>query len=336
LVYATVIAAIYLRFGKLPPLTLPVVAFLTLLTMGVATRSKEFIRTSVLFVTVILTYEALQGLTGALISSGSVVSLAGLDRVLVGSNFVLDVQTMFYSPATTFVSTIFYGLHVFLIAVALGLFWLKDKVVYRCYMYSMVITSYLALLTFIIIPTAPPWYVGAARNLLVAGNRMLPSTFQSVQTVLLSGESDIFAAFPSLHAAYATLFSVFMFKLGKKYGLVSLPIAFGVYFSIIYLGQHYLVDLLGGIAYAMLSVYIVEKAVLDRRETGFRHWFSRTLAPRSASSTQPKTLHNLSRTLLELSPASLLFSASKQSLVGGYSSRIQSSMATFPEGALFQ
>ena len=101
---------------------------------------------------------------------------------------------------------------------------------------------------------------------------MFPSTFQSIQTVLLSGESDIFAAFPSLHIAYATLFSFFMFKIGRRYGLVSLPIAFGVYFSTVYLGQHYLVDLLGGTAYAMLSIYVVERLILNHRGNGFRHW----------------------------------------------------------------
>jgi membrane-associated phospholipid phosphatase len=273
LVYTTVTAAIYIRFGKVPELGLPVAALLAIPALGAATRSKEFVRSSVLFITVILTYEALQGLTGALVSTGSVVSLAGVDRALVGSDFSSDIQIMFNSPITTFVSTIFYGLHVFLIIIAIGLFWFKDRIVYRGYLYSMVITSYLALLTFILLPSAPPYYVGAAKNLLVTGDKMLPSALQSVQSALLSGESDVFAAFPSLHAAYATLFSVFMFKLGRKYGLVSLPIAFGVYFSIVYLGQHYLVDLLAGVAYAMLSVFVVEQLITKNQKN---HLYSST------------------------------------------------------------
>jgi membrane-associated phospholipid phosphatase len=94
---------------------------------------------------------------------------------------------------------------------------------------------------------------------------MLPTAFQNVAAVFLSGESDKVAAFPSLHAAYATLFSIFMFKLGRKYGLVSLPILGGVYFSIVYLGQHFLVDLLGGVAYASISVYAVDRLMARRR-----------------------------------------------------------------------
>lgn len=268
-VYVSIIAAVYLRFGKLPQFSLGTVALLTLPAIGLATKSREFLRSSVLIITIILTYEALQGLTGALVNSGSVVSLAGLDKALVGFDFTSAIQTAFDSTTTTLVSTYFYGLHVLLIVIAIGLFWFKDRLVYRGYTYSMIITSYLALLTFIVLPSAPPWFVGAAKDLLVTGDKMLPSVLQSAQAMLLSGESDVFAAFPSLHAAYATLFSFFMFRLGRKYGVASLPIVSGVYFSIIYLGQHYLIDLLAGIAYAMLSVYIVERLILKHQRLGF-------------------------------------------------------------------
>jgi membrane-associated phospholipid phosphatase len=270
LIYATVVAAAYLRFGTIPEVSFGVVAVLVLPFICLATKSKEFLKNSVLIVAVLLTYESLQGIAGSLVHSGSVVSLAWVDQALVGSNFAADVQIAFASSATTFVSTVFYGLHAFLIIIAFVLFWFKDKTIYRGYAYSLVVTSYLALLTFVLLPTAPPWLAGTAQNLLKTGVGMFPTAFQEVQAVLLSGESDIVAAFPSLHAAYATLFSIFMFKLGRKYGLASLPIAGGVYFSIIYLGQHFLVDLLGGIAYAGISVYAVEKVMARRQRSRFQ------------------------------------------------------------------
>jgi membrane-associated phospholipid phosphatase len=256
---------VYLRFGKFPELTLGAVALVPIPVIWLITRSREFVRSSILLITILLTYEALQGLTGTLVGTGGIISLAGLDTALVGFNFTGALQTAFLSPTTTMLATFFYGLHVFLVIIAIILFWFKDTRVYRGYAYSMILTSYLALLTFIIMPSAPPWYVGTAQNLLTTGNSMFPSAFRSVQAALLSGESDIFAAFPSLHAAYATLFSVFMFRLGKKYGLASLPILVGVYFSIIYLGQHFLVDLLAGIAYTLFSVFVVERFVMRRQ-----------------------------------------------------------------------
>jgi len=265
LVYSTVNVIMYLRFGKAPEFTLGAVAILVVPVIWLITRSREFVRSTILLITVLLTYEALQGMTGILISSGNITSLAGVDRALLGFNIISAVQADFASPSVTLMATFFYGLHVFLVLMAIVLFWFMDIKVYRGYAYSMILTSYLALLTFLILPTSPPWFTGAGQNLLATGNSMFPKTFQTIQTTLLTGESDIFAAFPSLHAAYATLFSYFMFRLGKKYGLISLPVLFGVYFSVIYLGQHYLVDILAGIAYSMLSVIVVERYVLNRQ-----------------------------------------------------------------------
>ncbi len=265
LIYVSVVAAAYVRFGTLPQVSFVVAAVLVLPFIALATRSKEFMTNSALIVAVLLTYESLQGITGTLVHSGSVVSLAPFDQALIGSNFAADVQRTFASSVTTFVSTLFYGLHVFLVVIAFVLFWFKDRTVYRGYTYSLVVTSYLALVTFVVLPTDPPWLAGTAKNLLRTGIEMFPTVFQNAQAMLLSGESDVVAAFPSLHAAYATLFSIFMFRVGRKYGLASLPIAGGVYFSIIYLGQHFLVDLLGGIAYAGISVYAVEWMMARRR-----------------------------------------------------------------------
>jgi membrane-associated phospholipid phosphatase len=270
LIYVTVVAATYLRFRTLPEITFGAIAVLSLPVIGLVTRSKEFVKNSALIIVVFLTYEALLGVAGVLVQTGNVTSLAWVDQALVGSNFAADVQQAFASPITTLVSTMFYGLHVFLIMAALALFWLKRKAVYLEYTYSLVLTTYLALFTFVVLPTAPPWMAGTALNLLKTGDKMLPNGFQTIAVALLSGESDLVAAFPSLHAAYATLFAIFMFKLGRKYGLVSLPIAGGVYFSIIYLGQHFLVDLLGGIVYAGVSAYAVQRLMTRRGNLGFR------------------------------------------------------------------
>jgi len=60
------------------------------------------------------------------------------------------------------------------------------------------------------------------------------------------------------------LFSYFTIKLKRTYALVSIPIMVGVLFSTIYLGQHYITDLVAGVAVAATCVLIVTR--LDRRE----------------------------------------------------------------------
>jgi membrane-associated phospholipid phosphatase len=263
LLYLIVLVAIYLRFGFLFQFTLGVVwlAVIPIAVIPIAAyvgeSSREFLKNSVFFVCLLLSYEALQGVTGFLISSGSVVSLAYVDRAIFG--FAFTLQNTFAHPSVTLLSTVFYGLHVFLVIAAIILFWFKNRMIYRGYAYSMVLTSYLALFTFIVFPTSPPWFSGAARNLLSAGIAMLPSALQELQQMLLAIESDKFAAFPSLHAAYAVLFTVYALRLSRKLGLLVLVIACGVFFSTIYLGQHYVIDLLGGIIYSLAAVAVVDK-----------------------------------------------------------------------------
>jgi membrane-associated phospholipid phosphatase len=257
--YVALLAVAYLRFGFLFQFTLGAAWLAVVPFLAYFGKSREFLRNTTFFVSLLLCYEALQGITGNLVQNGTLVYLGGIDRALVGFNLPMAVQTVFQSSWTSLVSTIFYGLHVFLVLIAVMLFWFFDRRVYRGYAYSMVVCSYLALFTFVLLPTAPPWFAGTARNLLPAGNGLLPGPIQALQQALLSIESDKFAAFPSLHAAYATLFAVFAWRLNRKVGVVAIAVAVGVYFSTLYLGQHYLIDLIGGAAYALGSVFLVDR-----------------------------------------------------------------------------
>jgi membrane-associated phospholipid phosphatase len=267
LLYFTVLTVVYLRYGVLLQASLLGVFVVVIPLAAYLSRSSEFLKSSLLFTTILLTYEALQGMTGALVNASSVVSLTGLDKMLVGVNLISIVQAAFNSPTTTLISTIFYGLHVFLVVIAVVLFWFTSRRVYKGYTYSMILTSYLALLTFIILPTAPPWLEGAGKNMLNDGYTMLPNALKTLQQTLISMESDKFAAFPSLHAAYAALFAVYTIKLKPRLALISVPILVGVLFSTIYLGQHYLVDLIAGVAYSLVSVVIVEMLITRQRVT---------------------------------------------------------------------
>jgi membrane-associated phospholipid phosphatase len=256
--YPIVLVLVYLRFGFLFQFTLGAVWLAVVpIVAHFGKSSREFLKNTVFFVSMLLSYEALQGVTGVLINSGSVVSLAYVDRTMFG--FASTLQNTFASPSVTLLSTVFYSLHVFLIIAAIILFWFTNRTIYRGYVRSMVLTSYLALITFIAFPTSPPWFTGAAQNLLSAGNAMLPSALQGLQQVLLAIESDKFAAFPSLHAAYVVLFTVYALRLSRKLGLVALAITCGVFFSTIYLGQHYVIDLLGGIIYSLAAVAVMDK-----------------------------------------------------------------------------
>ncbi len=148
------------------------------------------------------------------------------------------------------------------------LLWYSNKTLYKRYVYSLVACSYVSLVFYTLAPSAPPWYNGVASNLLATTSAQIGSSslFSELARIGSLIESDKLAAFPSLHAAYVVLFSYFTIKLKSAYALVSIPITIGVLFSTIYLGQHYITDLVAGVAVAALCMLIATR--LDQKEKG--------------------------------------------------------------------
>ena len=126
------------------------------------------------------------------------------------------------------------------------------------------ISSYVSLMIFLLLPTSPPWYLGVAVDLLTkpaAVPSNLAPAITAVDNATKSFVSDKFAAFPSLHAAYAILFGFYMTRLKRSYGIFAIPITIGILFSTLYLGQHYLIDLIGGAAVAFGAIAISSQAL---------------------------------------------------------------------------
>jgi membrane-associated phospholipid phosphatase len=192
---------------------------------------------------------------------------------------------MFYSAQVTRAATFLYGLHFPLVIVSALLLWYTNKILYRRYTYSMIACSYICLLVYIIAPSAPPWYTGAAIDLLhvqatttattataavaVDPGPIAPSLWTTLVNVGGLFESDKFAAFPSLHAAYAALFCYFTLKARRVYGIIAVPVTIGILFSTIYLGQHFLIDLVAGVGLAVSCALLVSKCSTAR--TGLKN-----------------------------------------------------------------
>ena len=227
-------------------------------------RTKKLVREMAPFIVLLLSYEALQGIAGTF-ASGRIVQLipnAGKSA----SSLVGTVQSVFYSPNLTNAMSVFYGLHFPIVMGSAVLLWYSDKTLYQRYVYSLIASSYISLLFYLFMPSAPPWYTGVATNLLDSGTVQFGASnmISSLDNFGELIESDKLAAFPSLHAAYIVLFCYFTLKLRKRYGLVSVPITVGVLFSTIYLGQHFIIDLIAGAAIAAACVFIVTRTAAAR------------------------------------------------------------------------
>ena len=72
------------------------------------------------------------------------------------------------------------------------------------------------------------------------------------------------AAFPSMHAAYPLLGALALWRISRAGAVVALAWSVLVWFSVVYLGEHYAVDVLGGIVVAVVTWLVLTRLVAPR------------------------------------------------------------------------
>jgi membrane-associated phospholipid phosphatase len=283
LAYASFLVYNYIREGVLFQFSLGVLALIMIpIVLYILHKTKKnnkpeeqqllFLRQWVPFIIILLSYEALQGIAGQVYAFGDSVSdLYFVDKMFWTIDVTGAIQHAFYSQAMTDVMLFFYTLHFYLVIVASIVLWLFRRALFSRYAIAMTITSYVSLLIFAIYPTAPPWYSGVALNLASSSSSIqaAPPVLGALAHFSSIIESDKFAAFPSLHAAYVTLFCAYMIKLKRKLVLAMIPLEFGVLFATLYLGQHYLIDLVAGVSLALTSVVLAELIARKFKNSSF-------------------------------------------------------------------
>lgn len=265
--YAMVLVAWYAYNGVLFQFSLGLWALAFLPVTLILGRTRQFARELTPFVVLLLSYEALQGVAGSL-AIAPIIHPTTSAGVIARYGLLQAVQSALLSPDLTDLMTFLYGLHFPLIIISAVVFWYSNKIIYKRYVYSLVAVSYVSLLFYVIAPSAPPWYNGVVTNLIAntsaqAGSSGIIGEFAKIGSLI---ESDKFAAFPSLHAAYAVLFGYFTIKLKRIYALVSVPIVIGILFSTIYLGQHYIVDLVGGVGITAGAIFLMTRLIKQQPE----------------------------------------------------------------------
>ncbi|HEX3872847.1 MAG TPA: phosphatase PAP2 family protein [Solirubrobacteraceae bacterium] len=128
-----------------------------------------------------------------------------------------------------------------------------------------------------VIPTAPPWYAGeqgrlgspadgsdgpVIRRMMVEyGEQFWREAWGPLYSVL---GGNPFAAMPSLHFATSVMAATLLVETGPVAGAVGTVYAAGIGFALVYLGEHYLVDLLAGLGLAAGVRGLDRPVVTDR------------------------------------------------------------------------
>jgi hypothetical protein len=124
-----------------------------------------------------------------------------------------------------------------------------------------------AFVTYLVLPVAPPWwadkfgYTSGILHLRDTGFAGLAHLFgfgnYFYSYSVYSISSNDVAAFPSLHAAYPFLAFLFARRAFGKAGYLMLAYTACIWFAIVYLGEHWVVDIIGGVAYACAAYFVV-------------------------------------------------------------------------------
>jgi membrane-associated phospholipid phosphatase len=171
----------------------------------------------------------------------------------------LVLQQTIRLPILDYVGAFFYSAYFFASTVCAFVLWKKSPKNYWKYTIAFGVCTYSALTTFLFYPVAPPW-VAMPKVTQILITSVDPTLSVPVYKWLFDFlNPDLYAAFPSMHSALPFLIFLFAFKIWRWKALPVLALPVGTWFSAIYLGEHYVVDVLGGIAYATVAFVAVEK-----------------------------------------------------------------------------
>lgn len=240
-------------------------AILVVLVLG---RSKEFIQDWSVPVILLLSYDYLRGLVPKLTQVANIYPMIDFDKAIFGNLPTNSLQSMLYSKGVVswydYLGTVLYMSH-FIAPLTIGfIFWIKNRNLFRSYFLALLLLSYTAFITYIIFPAMPPW-MAAQQGIIPEVYKVMDQVFASfakpvdLPSVYKMVGANLVAAVPSLHAAYPLLTFFFIAQKYKAWSLLVLPYIFGIWFSIVYFGEHYVFDIVIGALYAVIIFVLVKE-----------------------------------------------------------------------------
>lgn len=235
-------------------------------------RGRAFIRDWAPFALIFFAWEGMRGIANAFGQGVHVGDFIDMEVALFGTVPTVDLQQALYvpgsiSPLDVLMSSTYISHFFFPLAFAFFL-WIRDRSRFYDFAVALMVMSYLAFVTFVIIPVAPPRFASAFGFPLqvydIAHEVALNLDWTGFSWVYRNLVGNPVAAFPSMHAAYPVLVLLFIAERSKLAAVAWLPVVATIWFATVYLGHHYVVDLIGGLLYA-IAVYAFIRSSLYRR-----------------------------------------------------------------------
>lgn len=160
------------------------------------------------------------------------------------------------------------------VAFAIYLYVTKQKKWFIRFSWSFLVVNLIGFVGYYIHPAAPPWYAmnyGFEAVLHTPGNvaglgRFDEMTGLQVFHGLYGKNANVFAAVPSLHAAYMFLTTIYAVISHKRWYTILLFsfISLGIWWTAVYSGHHYIIDVMLGILTTIIGFFLMEKIIFPK------------------------------------------------------------------------
>jgi membrane-associated phospholipid phosphatase len=188
-----------------------------------------------------------------------------LERLVTGGPALPLVAQRFSPLWLDGVATLFHLSHfVYFFAIGAAI-WVQDRHHGRWWQRAMMASMVIGLVGYFAVPTVPPW-LAAERGALPPVNhttalfyaRFMPQLYRTFDT-------NPVAAMPSLHAAFPLVCALIAARVfHRSINVVLWLYTAGACAAAVYLGEHYFVDVLAGIATGWVAVWLTRPRTVVR------------------------------------------------------------------------
>src|SRR4051794_4637864 len=233
------------------------------------------------FAAILFMYDWLRGVTDTLNLHVHTAFAIKADKALFGSPIPsVYLQHRYYHPPNAYwydyAAFGIYLTHFFATLVVAALLWKFAYPMFKRWRNLVVVLATAGLATYVVFPAAPPWLAsqdGQIGSVVKVISQLYQHTHIHVARAAFEHDQDFVtptAAIPSLHAAFPLLMFLLFWSTGKWW----LRILTGAYtllmaVTLVYTGEHYVIDIFIGWAYAIgtfIFVTYAERWWARRRE----------------------------------------------------------------------
>ena len=150
--------------------------------------------------------------------------------------------------------------------------WLRSRGLFRHFAAAFLTLAALAFIGYIVYPAVPPWMAGSLEHRYLKyhvikhvtkifslfNTDVLQQQFGHSYQRVLNVRYNLTGAMPSLHAAFPLLSALYLRKTFGNWGLLMLGYAAVVWFAVVYMAEHWVIDVLVGLGCAVVAYALVE------------------------------------------------------------------------------